>query len=1018
MSGGEDLINTCAGDKTPSGKGSSDSPAGIPDRRIGPFRIEGELGRGGMGVVYMAHDTDLDRPVALKSLPAELTKDARALSRLQHEARVLASLNHPNIATIYEKVERTEVGCYLVLEYVPGETLGERISRGKLNLKEALRIGLQIADTLSAAHSKDIVHHDLNPKNIKITPDGSVKILDFGLAKSTGRPAHDRDFNTSRGGAVVGTPPYMSPEKLRGDATDHRGDIWSFGCLLYEMLSGVRPFPGASTSAVLTAVVIADPDLERVPPEAPAAVREVIGKCLERNPEKRYQSAGELLQDLSDSLSALTAPADDLKALSRFLKRPYVAFPLALAVLGLCTFALWFSHRTVKLRWARSKALPEIARLIEQDKYFEAFTLAREAEKYMPNDPMLLELWPRMSRDCFVTTAPTGADIFLSGYSAVDTQWEHLGRSPLGTVRVPLGMCRWRIEKGGFGTLEIVRANWPSAPWGRPGAGPVARLNFALHREGSAPSGMVWIPPSQLESRLWPLRFFARISAPAYSIDKYEVTNRQFKDFVEKGGYRNPKYWEELRFVRGGRGLSWAQAMSEFCDSTGQPGPSTWEEGTYAKGQGDYPVSGVSWFEASAYAKFRGKCLPTVYHWIKAAVADDDPSQIIRFSNFGDGPAPAGNHKGMGQFGLYDAAGNVREWCYNATDDSKGSRYCLGGAWGEPAYMFVCAEARCPWDRNQANGFRCVQYTGGREAVPQAAFGPIDRNTRDFAQFTPVSDDTFQSYIQNLYEYDRTELHAVIESLDESSEHWRLEKVTFDAAYSKERVIAYLFLPRGIDSPYQTVVFFPGAGVIHQHSSEELRYGPVIVSVIRSGRALVYPIYKGTYERRTEDIIGLREAPITISYRDWTVQLSKDLRRSIDYLETRDDIDIGKLAYFGLSWGAALGPIMMATEDRFKAGIFLIGGLYSGERHPAADAANFAPRVKVPTLMINGRDDYFFPYEMSQKPLFNLLGTPLGKKRHIVYPGGHSATWEYRPKCQKNILDWLDHYLGPVANQP
>jgi dienelactone hydrolase len=305
------------------------------------------------------------------------------------------------------------------------------------------------------------------------------------------------------------------------------------------------------------------------------------------------------------------------------------------------------------------------------------------------------------------------------------------------------------------------------------------------------------------------------------------------------------------------------------------------------------------------------------------------------------------------------------------------------------------------------------------ERVPETVFHPIKRASRNLASFTPVSDRTFRSYIDNLYKYDRTELRAVVESVDESSEHWRQEKVMFDGTYSNERVTAYLLLPKRTAPPYQTVAFFPGAGVIDQQSSENLRYEAVFGLIVESGRAVIYPIYKGTYERRADNVTKDRwRREHTISFRDWVIQLSKDLRRSIDYLETRDDIDTAKLAYFGLSWGAAAGPIMVATEERFKTGIFLCGGLYARERLPAADAVNFAPRVKIPVLMVNGRDDSFFPLEMSQKPLFDLLGTPAEEKKHVVYPGGHFITWQHQKKAQREILDWLDRHLGQVNYQP
>ncbi|MHC4574302.1 MAG: bifunctional serine/threonine-protein kinase/formylglycine-generating enzyme family protein, partial [Planctomycetota bacterium] len=915
----------------------------------------------------------------------------------------------------YEKIEQTEGGCYLVLEYIPGQTLAERIAEGKLSLEEALKIGLQVVDALAVAHGSGLIHRDLKPSNIKITPEGNVKVLDFGLARIVGSQTSQKDSSGGRVGRIAGTPHYMSPEQALYKATDHRTDIWSFGCVLYEMLSGMRAFPGDSTSDALASVLAAEPDLEMLPAEVSPAMRKVIGKCLTTDGERRYESAAELRQDLRDCLSALTALPVDVNALWRFLQRPRVAVSVAFVFLALCSTALWLFNRNAKVKWARAEALPEIDHLIEQDKYFAAFVLAQQAEKYISKDPVLVRLWPRMSRNCSITTTPAGADIFFSEYLAGDTGWKHCGRSPLQDNRVPFGVYRWKVLKNRFETLEVVRFNSPSIHWGWRPATPLDKIHFALHEEGSLPPGTVWIPPSRLEPALAVLQ--ASIpSAPAYVVDKYEVTNEQFKEFVDEGGYRKPDFWKDLRFVKDGHQLSWKEAVAQFCDSSGQPGPSTWDEGNYPKGQGDYPVSGVSWFEAAAYARFRGKSLPTLYHWVKAAMADDDPSRITRLSNFGDGLAPVGSHKGMGQFGVYDAAGNVREWCHNATDDSEELRYILGGAWNESTYMFTAGETRSPWDRDPANGFRCVRYLGGEETVPRNAFLPIEPRVGDFDGFALVSDEELRSYIDTLYDYDRTELHAVVERTDESPEGWRREKITFDAAYGNERVIAYLLLPKSVVPPYQTIVFFPGGGVSREQSSDSLRDEPEIGLLVGSGRALLYPIYKGTYERRPAG--GAKPRSGTIAHRDWYIQMSKDLRRSIDYLETRDDIDTGKLAYVGLSWGGILGPIMMATEDRFEVGVILKAGIWGRDYLPAEDPVNFAPHVKIPVLMLSGRHDTLLPFERSQKPLFDLLGTPGEHKRHITYPGGHSITWEHRKKYAKDMLDWLDRYLGPVNYQP
>ncbi|MHC4118287.1 MAG: protein kinase domain-containing protein, partial [Planctomycetota bacterium] len=278
-----------------------------PDKQIGPFRIEGELGRGAVGVVYLARDTKLDRRVALKSLPADTMTNPQARSRFSREARLLASLNHPNIAAIYEELEEADGVSYLVLEYVPGRTLAELISEGGLRQKEALAIALQIADALAAAHDRGVIHRDLKPDNIKITPEDEIKILDFGLAKAVGDEARQRQTTVTEPGRVLGTPAYMSPEQVRGKEADRRSDIWSFGCVLFEMLAGSIPFDGDTVSDMLAAVLEHDPDFESLPHTVPANIRILIRRCLTKDPRRRLQHLGDAAIEISETLNA---PAD------------------------------------------------------------------------------------------------------------------------------------------------------------------------------------------------------------------------------------------------------------------------------------------------------------------------------------------------------------------------------------------------------------------------------------------------------------------------------------------------------------------------------------------------------------------------------------------------------------------------------------------------------------------------------------------------------------------------------------
>jgi len=283
----------------------------IAPAQIGPYTIDRELGRGGMGVVYLGRDTRLDRAVAIKALPEHLAQDPERLARFEREARTLAQLNHPNVAGIHG-VEEHEGARYLVLEYVEGETLADRLDRGAVPVDEALEIAIQIAAGVEAAHEAGVIHRDLKPGNVIITPEGQAKVLDFGLARveeasssSTGgmsesptltSPAIQHSPTTP--GVILGTAAYMSPEQARGRKVDKRTDIWSFGVVLYEMLSGASPFVGETVSDSIGAVLHKELDLDRLPAQAQGNVRRVLRRCLERDKTKRYRDIGDAALDL------------------------------------------------------------------------------------------------------------------------------------------------------------------------------------------------------------------------------------------------------------------------------------------------------------------------------------------------------------------------------------------------------------------------------------------------------------------------------------------------------------------------------------------------------------------------------------------------------------------------------------------------------------------------------------------------------------------------------------------------
>jgi predicted esterase len=961
-----------------------------PGARLGQYEILQPLGVGGMGEVHRARHLKLRRDVAIKVLPEELAADPGRLARFEREARTASALNHPNIVTIHDVAEH-EGTTYIAMELVEGRTLREVIADGPLPIDQAVRLASQIAEGLAKAHAAGIVHRDIKPANVMVTGDGVVKILDFGLAKPLTTPegqaiAGPTLTTETREGVIVGTPHYMSPEQLSGDSVDHRSDQFAFGVVLYEMVSGKPPFDGPSVRAIISAILVnPPPPLRHLRPDLPVELDRIICRCLEKDPDKRFPSTANLAAELGRYESRRMRDGQGLVA---FLKKPAVSATLGVVVLavGAASF-LWARHSGE--RWARNDALAEIASLTETGDLYEAYRTARRAATYRAGDPELEKVMNRITLPIRVNTHPPGAEMWVKGYATPEAPWERLGITPM-TLRIPYALMRWRITKPGYEPFE-------GAPFSGSAIGALAQ-GLVLDSAGSQPSGAVRIPGGTLTTLPGARRpELPAVEIGSFFLDRYEVTNRQFRAFVDAGGYEKKEYWP-APIVRDGQEIAWKDAVSSFRDATGRPGPFTWEAGSYPAGEDDHPVGGVSWYEAAAYCAFAGKSLPTIYHWFRA-IGQDQLSDIVLQSNMGrDVKAPVGRFKGLGAYGTYDMAGNVKEWTWNAAGDK---RYILGGAWNEPTYLFRHLIAQHPWGREPTYGVRCAKYPEPPAEHLLASVTPMHH----YEQPAPISDDAF-AVLRGMYAYDRTPLEAEIVRVNDSLPSYRRETVSIRAAYGGERMDVHLLIPRDVQPPYQSVIWYPGDDVFLLRSSESFSSAYLFDFIPRGGRVLVHPVYKGMYERFER----WQRAPS--EWRDMMIRWSQDLGRTIDYLETRRDFDARRIAYYGFSGGAIYGPVFTAVEPRIAASILLGGGLIPATLRPEMHPVHFAPRSRTPTLMINGRDDFLMPYELSQQPLFAMLGAPANSKRHARLAGGHIPT--HRLEIIRAVLDWLDQQLGPA----
>jgi eukaryotic-like serine/threonine-protein kinase len=975
-------------------------PPPVPPRLAaalsGQYRVTRELGVGGMATVYLAEDLKHEREVAVKVLDPQLAATVGA-DRFLREIRITAALQHPHILTLIDSGE-ADGFLYYVMPFVDGVSLRARLVRagGPLPLNEALTFLRELLDALAHAHAQGLVHRDVKPENIMLAGRHAM-VLDFGVAKALqtaregARPVVRAEGTLTSIGTSLGTPSYMAPEQAAGDPdVDHRADLYSAALVAYEMLSGRVPFTGRPHE-VLAAQVTATPrPLREIAPAVPAAIAELVMRTLAKRPEDRPQSAEAMLRELD----AIAAPAaakgtTGWRRIEQRLGRTTARLGAVAAVVLVGVLGAVITKPARDASWLRNEALPEIDRLAEAGHLDSALRLVAAARERLPRDTALEgRLWDvAYARE--VQTEPAGVELAWRPLDG-DAAWHPPVQSgdSLWLPRIPALV---RARKAGFRERILFPAAFRFAA-------------LRLEADDAPHPEMDRIFGGETQVAMPGLSDIPVVEVDDYLLDRFEVTNAEYKRFVDAGGYANADYWTDPIVGPGGRTLSLRDAAALLVDRTGRPGPATWEGGSFPSGAGDLPVGGVSWFEAMAYARFAGKELPTLYHWTRAA-GTPQMDLIVTRANFGaDRPQRGPDSKAMSPYGTYDMAGNVREWVANSFASQ---RFILGGGWTDQTYAFVDAYAQAPIDRSPINGIRLMKRFAN-DSTSQVAWAPIARQMRDYRLERPVNDEVYRGLV-GTYAYDRVPLDVRAESVDSSSADYTVERVTIATPYGRERMPIYLYTPRRAKRPLQAVVFFPGSGAFYQTTREEIATTS-LDAVINSGRMVVWPIYASQYER--EHTLGSDSPRETANYRDHVAMWVKDVRRTVDFLQTRADVDTARIGYFGFSFGGRMAPISLATEPRFKAAVLAVAGLKMERPRPESDPLNFLPRVRIPVLMLNGEFDHYFPLQSSQIPFFSLLGTPPTQKRHVVFKGGHSVP---RTLLITEVLAWLDTYLGAVA---
>lgn len=645
---------------------------------------------------------------------------------------------------------------------------------------------------------------------------------------------------------------------------------------------------------------------------------------------------------------------------------------------------------------AYTSGFKRIEALIDKEEYIEAFGIAMDYYEKLPKDSLILNKLNQTSIETDIRSNPEGAEVY---YKDIDSdEWEFLGETPLftrmpGTFSSARGYINFKITKEGYADYVLLTT-----------VGVINRLSLRKERNyfeltplSEAKSNMVRIPGGNTRLFVAELGDLNVVDLKSYWIDKFEVTNTEYQNFINAGGYKNKIYWDKI-IGEDGESINWEDAMELFVDQSGLHGPSTWSNGTYQANQENHPVMGVSWYEAKAYAKWAGKSLPTIYHWYKAAMRWGESSVISPRSNFSGAPSEVGKYNVLSYFGCFDMAGNAREWGTNP--HKNGNRSIMGGGYNDEAYFFTDNFSQHPINRYKTNGFRCV-IISDEETNLSSSDTLIQTFTRDFYSFKPISDEVFNIY-NGMFKYDKIPLNEkVVADKIDINEVWYKKVVEINAAYGQERLPLNVFIPKNESPPFKTIVYVPGSNSITTRNSKNLtaeNFG----FLMRSGYALIMPIFMGTYERRYPEFPNYVENDSKI-YADQMIMMVKDYSRAIDYVEAQDDF-INEVYYYGISWGGMLGPLFLANEDRIKKAVWQVAGLGARETRPEASPLTFLSRINKPVLMLNGIYDQYFPFETSQKPMYDLLSLREPMKKMVTYNSAHSPPWS---QTSKEILNWF-----------
>ena len=604
-----------------------------------------------------------------------------------------------------------------------------------------------------------------------------------------------------------------------------------------------------------------------------------------------------------------------------------------------------------------TEQLPKISKAFEEKNNLYIFKKTKALLKKFPENEILKNYFIKSSWKINVSSDVEGTEVYIKYHK--DSIWNYAGITPIDSLRVPA--ITWDVHDF---NLKLINGNTEFIPDGEE----YGHFDFSLINK--VPEGFLFKKKKENIFMNFPGIFLGSDNLiPPFAVSKTEVSNQQFKEFIDDGGYENSEFWDFPINING-KEYSFENSVKLFTDKFGKFGPVNWTYGNFIEGEENFPVKGVSWFEARAYAKYRGLSLPNLFQWLDAAHLSGFTAKLpnIIGSNYNSNK-PREVEFNVNNNILPNIAGNVREWVNNSHGNDR--RVILGGSYKEDKYTFNSFYSLSPFDRSIQNGLRLVknfsnEITSNDEFV-------VQHIKRNFSLEKDVSDEVFEVY-KSQFEYPNTELKVKLVKVESSDKKYKIEKFEIPTPYkSEENLYGYIITSKKFENMSKPIIEFPSAGAIFNDKLNIINYIKPKKYLLDEGYSIVIPVYHNTWDR--EKTIKHWWPDETEEYKNTIVKIGKDFKRVIDYLETRENLDVKSLSYMGYSWGSVTSNILLAIENRVTSAAIFVGGLMLQKSRREIESHLYVRRIKIPILHIVGKLDGIFEFEDSFIPWNELIGT-------------------------------------------